>query len=222
MSRRRGGSGQSPAARILPALAVLLLPACSSAGADNTWGDGDEVGPWTVRYTGYGEVSVNDSQVILEPRSAESLDQTHGALVQTTAQCQDANFAVTVRTESQVRKDPPNPWEVGWVLWNFHNDTHFYAVALKPNGWELSKQDPAYPGNQRFLDSGTSPQFPIGEDYRVAVSQDWPAMTVTVDGTELVTFVDEESPYRGGAAALYTEDARVVFSDFELPDCLLP
>lgn len=63
----------------------------------------------------------------------------------------------------------PNPWEVGWLLWCFSPDpTHpydpsptsnsnfrFYALCLKPNGWEVSKQDPAYPGGQRFLKSNT-------------------------------------------------------------------
>ena len=63
----------------------------------------------------------------------------------------------------------PNPWEVGWLLWCFSPDpTHpydpsptsnsnfrFYALTLKPNGWEVSKQDPSYKGGQRFLKSNT-------------------------------------------------------------------
>lgn len=63
----------------------------------------------------------------------------------------------------------PNPWEVGWLLWCFSPDpTHpydpsptsnsnfrFYALVLKPNGWEVSKQDPSYKGGQRFLKSNT-------------------------------------------------------------------
>lgn len=61
----------------------------------------------------------------------------------------------------------PNPWEVGWLLWCFSPDpTHpydpsptsnsnfrFYALCLKPNGWEVSKQDPSYKGGQHFLKS---------------------------------------------------------------------
>lgn len=61
----------------------------------------------------------------------------------------------------------PNPWEVGWLLWCFSPDpTHpydpsptsnsnfrFYALCLKANGWEVSKQDPSYQGGQRFLKS---------------------------------------------------------------------
>ena len=170
-------------------------------------------------YTGYGDVTISDDEVVLEPRSADSPDDTHGALVHTTRSCQDADFEVTLRTESQVREHSPNVWEVGWVLWNLSDDEHFYAVALKPNGWEISKQDPAYPGNQRFIASGSDRVFPLGEDYRVRVSHDWPEMTVSVDGEELGTVVDEESPYRGGAIGLYTEDARVRFANFELSDC---
>ena len=63
----------------------------------------------------------------------------------------------------------PNPWEVGWLLWCFSPDpTHpydpsptsnsnfrFYALCLKANGWEVSKQDPSYKGGQRFLKSNT-------------------------------------------------------------------
>ena len=63
----------------------------------------------------------------------------------------------------------PNPWEVGWLMWCFSPDpTHpydpsptsnsnfrFYALCLKPNGWEVSKQDPSYKGGQRFLKSST-------------------------------------------------------------------
>lgn len=64
----------------------------------------------------------------------------------------------------------PNPWEVGWLLWCFSPDpTHpydpsptsnsnfrFYALCLKANGWEVSKQDPSYKGGQRFLKSNTA------------------------------------------------------------------
>lgn len=63
----------------------------------------------------------------------------------------------------------PNPWEVGWLLWCLSPDpTHpydpsptsnsnfrFYALCLKANGWEVSKQDPSYQGGQRFLKSNT-------------------------------------------------------------------
>ncbi|KSU79339.1 calcium-binding protein [Pseudarthrobacter enclensis] len=182
------------------------------------WSDGEIHGRWTVMYTGYGEVSGHDEEVVLEPKSAASEDITHGGLVHTTRSYMDPTFEVTVHTEFQVRDGPPNGWEVGWVLWNLSDDEHFYAVALKPNGWEISKQDPVYPGKQRFITTGVEPQFPIGQDYRVRVEHDWPRMTVSVGGRVLATITDDERPYRGGTIGLYTEDARVRFSDLDILD----
>lgn len=88
-----------------------------------------------------------------------------------------ANIVTTAQLRSPDNTPPtkdnpdsrPNPWEVGWLLWCFSPDpTHpydpsptsnsnfrFYALCLKANGWEVSKQDPAYPGGQRFLKSNT-------------------------------------------------------------------
>lgn len=86
-----------------------------------------------------------------------------------------ANIVTTAQLRNKDNTPPtkdnptsePNPWEVGWLLWCFSPDpTHpydpsptsnsnfrFYAVVLKPNGWEVSKQDPSYKGGQRFLKS---------------------------------------------------------------------
>lgn len=92
------------------------------------------------------------------------------------------SFSANIVTQAQLRSpdntpptpqnpdSKPNPWEVGWLLWCFSPDpTHpydpsptsnsnfrFYALCLKPNGWEVSKQDPAYKGGQRFLKSNTA------------------------------------------------------------------
>jgi putative lipoprotein len=89
-----------------------------------------------------------------------------------------ANIATTAQLRSPDNTPPtpqnpdskPNPWEVGWLLWCFSPDpTHpydpsptsnsnfrFYALCLKPNGWEVSKQDPSYKGGQRFLKSNAN------------------------------------------------------------------
>lgn len=200
-------------------LVVHLLTDVLRPGAATTmqtWRDGEEHGRWAVEFTGYGKASGHDDEVLLEPRSAPSEDVTHGGLVRTVEAYQDADFEITVRTEAQVRDGEPNVWEVGWVLWNYNDNDRFYAVALKPNGWEISKQDPAYPGKQRFIASGDDRTFPVGQDYRVRVEQDWPRMTVSVDGQELATVTDDERPYRGGSIGLYTEDARVRFTDLAI------
>lgn len=202
-------------------LGVALLVLLIMAGVNNVWrfqpwADGETHGRWTALYNGYGRTVGTDQQVLLEPKAATSADVTHGSLVHTTDSYTDADFEITVKTEEQVREGTPNVWEVGWVLWNFRDNDHFYAVALKPNGWEISKQDPEYPGSQRFLATGEDVTFPIGKEYRVKVEQNWPQMTVSVNGHILANVIDRERPYRGGSIGLYTEDARVRFMDLEV------
>lgn len=214
-TRRRTVVWAAGAALILVVTLVIVM----IMRAENHWNEGETHGIWQVRYNGHGSVTGDETSVTLEPKSAESWDVTHGGLVHTVGQCDSPEFSLTVHTEAAVRHGEPNVWEVGWVLWNFTDDTHFYAVVLKPNGWELSKQDADYPGNQRFLASGSDRTFPIGQDYRVTVEQDGATATVYVDGEELVTYTDDDQPYLQGSIGLYTEDARVRFTDFDLPDC---
>lgn len=199
---------------LVVAVLVIALTAVGlflTRGGDRPWKDGEERGQFRSVYHGYGTVTGNDDEIILHPQPAEDLSITHGALVVTRDVFDEVDFNVVMTTEQQVRKDPPNPWEVGWVLWNHTDDDHFYAVALKPNGWEISKQDPAYPGKQRFLATGSEPAFPVGESHLVSVTQSDGEMVVSVDGEVLASVVDNETPYRSGSIGFYTEDARVRF-----------
>lgn len=192
--------------------AVLLV-----GWAAGTWAEGSQHEGWTVVFDGYGRVREESGAVVLEPARAKTPDVTHGGLVITTQpHPAGTDFAITLRTEEQVRVGEPNVWEVAWVLWNYQDNDHFYAVALKENGWEISKQDPAYPGKQRFLLTGTAPRHPVAEDYRVRVTQDDGAMSVFVDDALLGTVRDTERPYTEGHIGLYTEDARVRFSDLTI------
>lgn len=210
----------------------LTLAACS-AGPGSTngasdpsaslqpWPQGSVHGTWQVVFDGYGQVQGSATTVVLEPNIAEERDVTHGALVVDQSAPAAIDATVTVRTEHQLRTPQPNPWEVGWVLWRYQDPNRFYAIALKPNGWELSKQDTAYPGFQRFLTSGDTPVFPVGEPHTVTIRHRGDTMSVSANGTELTTFTDTERPYSEGGLALYTEDARVAFTDFridELPE----
>lgn len=198
----------------LGACAVVAPPAGQSEGP---WQDGEERGRFRSVYHGFGTVTGDDDEIVLAPRSAEDLSITHGGLVVTRQEFHQVDFSVIMTTEQQLRRDPPNPWEVGWVLWNYTDDDHFYAVALKPNGWEISKQDPAYPGKQRFLASGHEPTFPIGGTNHVSVQQSGDEMAVSVNDRLLATVVDDEAPYSSGAIGFYTEDARVRFQDLSIP-----
>jgi hypothetical protein len=170
-----------------------------------------------VIYTGYGHVVESDGVITLSPRAAREPSVTHAALVATTAVA-GAVFTTTIatRTTQQLRLPHPNPWEVGWVLWNYTDDEHFYYVALKPNGWEVGKEDPAYPGAQRFLVTGTK-AFPLDRWHEVTIRQSGTTFVVVANGETLATFTDKERPYTGGHVGLYTEDATVEFRPVVVP-----
>lgn len=174
--------------------------------------------PWATVHDGYGSVTCVGDKVRLVPRGAMSPEQTHAALATSEQVRVEAGatttFTTTLLTSAQLRRGAePNPWEVAWLLWCYQDDLHFYALVLKPNGWELSKEDPAFPGAQRFLASGQEPQFPVGKEYAVAVTVVTTGarsmMSVKVDGADLVTVSDDQSPYQSGAVAAYAEDADV-------------
>ena len=117
---------------------------------------------------------------------------------------------------SQTSSTSPNTWETAWAMWHYTDNTHFYYLILKPNGWELGKGDPKYAGAQRFLATGSSPKFPIGSWNEIEVTQTGAAIDVSVDGEHLTHFVDEERPYLNGAIGMYCEDSRVYFDDLSV------
>lgn len=194
---------------VLAAGAVTLAAACSQ---ESPWREGESHGRWRVVFTGYGDVAGSGDNVTLSPAVAGTREVTHGALVVSGTAPADLAVSARVLTARQLRPERPNPWEVGWVLWRFSDPDHFYAVALKPNGWEVSKQDPDYPGSQRFLASGSSPTFPVGTEHTVEIVHVGDTTAVRANGQPLATVQDTEQPYAGGGVGLYTEDARVHFS----------
>ena len=154
------------------------------------------------------------SQVMwVAPAAATALSQTHAALVTSNSVLtSDVNFRGTTRTVKQLRvNNPPNAWEVPWLIWNFTDNTHFYYLVLKPGGWELGKADPAYPGAQRFLATGTNMKFPVGDwsNFEIVHNQTTGTMTVKANGTQLASFTDTERPYTAGRIGFYAEDAEV-------------
>lgn len=196
--------------------AALVVAAMTLGRSASGWAEGEERGQFRAVFDGHGTITGDDETIVLEPNVAADRDITHGALVVTTQRYEGLKAQVDVETQEQIRDGEPNPWEAGWVLWNYTDNDHFYAVALKPNGWEISKQDPAYPGKQRFLASGSNPSFAVGTKHTVNVTHRGTEMTVSVDGEILDTVVDDERPYRQGAVGFYTEDARVRFSDLSV------
>jgi hypothetical protein len=187
------------------------------------WQEGDVVGPWRVQFTGYGKIAVidvgGDPALSLTPHRATAPDLTHASLVVSNQRFGDLEIAVTTQTRGQLREgSEPNPWEVGWLVWDYRDDDHFYYLIAKPNGWELGKRDPAYPGGQRFLATGSNVRFPVRDEIELRVRRIDDTIDVWVDDIHLVEFIDDERPYLGGRIGLYSEDASVLWDDVEIWD----
>lgn len=184
---------------------------------DTPWLDDANVGGWTSVYNGYGlnTVALDGSRVLSEaPQVSTRKSETHAGLVVTSNAVADFDATVRMKTVQQLRVgSAPNPWEVGWVLWHHTDDTHFYSFVPKPNGWELGKEDPAYPGAQRYLATASTPTFPVGQWYTVRIREVGATITVWVNGAQIVTFTDTERPYASGHLGLYNEDSHVHFDD---------
>jgi GH18 family chitinase len=201
-----------------PVLAAPFINNFSSYTLNTCFIDGSTFGPWTSAFSGYGctQVGTTGGKFWLDeaPAVSTAAALTHSALVLGPAFAAPITFSVNVYTNSQLRQNSaPNPWEVGWVIWDYADNNHFYSFMLQPNGWELNKEDPAYPGNQRFLASGTSPVFPIGAWYIVKIVQTQNVITVYVNGELITTFTDTQTPYTTGSIGLYDEDSDVRFEN---------
>ena len=209
----------------VPALAIVVFSDdFSSYSAGSCLPDGTAFGPWTVVFAGFGCVKIESdgaNQWLHAVPKVPNGGNTHSSLVvgpsfSSFIASSTFTYDLNVHTVSQNRtgRKAPRPWEVGWVVWHYTDNDHFYYFIPKTNGWELGKRDPAYTGGQRFLATGTSPQFPIGVPYAVRITQDAAnTMTASVNGQLLTTFTDMERPYTAGKIGAYTEDAHVHFDD---------
>jgi hypothetical protein len=221
-----GGVMAAGAATAAPA--PLLNESFSKLAAGVTWTDGDTIladTKWRVRFAGYGTVRAVDGTsraLRLAPAPATSPGDTHAALVVSqavlTRPC--INLKSRLRTSAQLRTgSSPNPWETGWLVWDFVDEAHFSYLALKPNGWELGKRDPAYPGGQRFLATGSTPTTAIGQWRTANVVRSAGTMTVKLDGRLLTSFTDRERPYSQGSIGMYTEDAAAEWDNIRVDGC---
>ncbi|MFN2527903.1 MAG: calcium-binding protein [Candidatus Baltobacteraceae bacterium] len=180
------------------------------------WIDSSVVGNWLARYNGFGTTQVvqgasGGKMLELSPRPSVVASETHAALVLSTQTFTDLQATAEVQTVAQLRASAPNPWETAWFLWHYQDDKHFYYLILKPNGWEVGKEDPLYPDAQRFLDTGTDRTFAIGSTNQVEIVQRGATISIAVNGSALTAITDTERPYLSGSVGLYCEDARVRF-----------
>jgi len=178
---------------------------------------GDGRGAWEVIFDGYGWVGIRPESprsLTLMPGTATRPDETHASLVVSKREHSDFTLTASAVTARQLRVGSElNPWETAWLVWHYADNTHFYYLALKTNGWELGKADPSYRGAQRFLATGSTPRARIGDKSHVRISQRGTTSTVWIDNERVASVTDEERPYLGGRLGFYTEDAEVRFSD---------
>lgn len=198
--------------------AVLLDDDFSSYPVGASYADGQTFGNWTDVFNGFGyqKIVADGGKQWLEqsPKASVKRNETHAALSVSQQSFTAPQVVADYVTVAQLRTPTPKAWEVAWLLWNYTDNTHFYYLALKPNGVELGKEDPAYPGAQRFLATLPTPGFPLGQPVHVQVDQTVNpdgsvTMTVSANGSQVATFTDTERPYASGKVGLYTEDARV-------------
>jgi GH18 family chitinase len=202
----------------IPVLTGPFAETFSSYPLNTCIADGATFGPWTSAFSGYGCTQIKTDGVKYwldeSPFASASSSETHSSLVLGPSFAAPITFSANVYTNAQLRKNtPPNPWEVGWMFWDYTDNSHFYYFQAKPNGWELGKEDPAYPGSQRFLATGSSPVFPIDAWYSVKIVQTSNVITVYVGGQLVTTFTDTQTPYTTGQIGLYNEDSNVRFEN---------
>ncbi len=200
-----------------PTSSTLFYDDFSGLAADGGCiADSQNFGLWHSVFAGYGcnsIVNLPEGQAVsLKPMVSTSSGETHAGLVVGPSFSGDYIFETILKNQQQLRTGTaPNAWEVAWAFWNYTDNVHFYYFVVKPNGWELGKGDPAYAGAQRFLSSGSSPTFAIGQWHNIKITQKSNVITVAVNGAVLTTFTDNERPYLSGRIGLYTEDAHVYF-----------
>lgn len=202
-------------------------PGSPYSAACSPWREGTHCGAWRLVYDGYGTATgTYDStgwRYVLEPRTPDRSDRTSAALALSDRQLDNLDVSVRLRTREQLRRPRANPWEVAWFLWHYTDDQHFYYIALKPNGWEVGKENPAHPGAQQYLATGRVPAFPVGQWFDVRVRQLGGEIDVLVNGERLAYIQDNDRPYTHGSVGLYTEDSAAEFHQVRLaPISALP
>jgi 1,2-diacylglycerol 3-beta-glucosyltransferase len=225
-----GRTGSPPGGRrrrSAKALTVAAALVCATVGAGLAWSAvssrGTGRGQWLTVFTGYGHTEVTGSDagqaITTAPRTTQSRRATHAALVVSRGRYADFVATLRVQTVRQLRRGAagrPHPWEVGWVVWHYTSEHSFYALTLEPTGWLLSKQDPAYPGGERFLASGRIPHFRVGVPHRVGIVQIGDQITVSGDGHLLTRFTDTRQAYLRGSFGAYSEDSDARFWDIRV------
>lgn len=174
------------------------------------------------KWNGGGFTSWANSTLTEEPKTASSTTETYSAFqVSTKALRMPYRVRFTMTTNKQLRQNStPNPWEVAWFAFAYKPDGRFKYLILKPDGYGIELGESLLNDQQNFL--WTSPfgqdQFPVATTYNVEVRAENNMITMLVNGqTYLIyTLSSKDILDLNGALGLYTEDARVQFSNVQV------
>lgn len=175
--------------------------------------DGQRLGPWQVVFDGvsFGPgVRFSAAGLRLKPDVARTPDQTSSAMVVSRMRFGQGALHVTASwtTGAPTRRGTPNPWEVGWLVWDYVDNDHFTYLILKPTGWEVGRRSPTEVGGQRFIADGADPATPRGQVRTVSIDRLRDQTTIRVDGAVLIAYSLPASE-RHGAVGMYSEDSTV-------------
>ena len=178
------------------------------------WAESSTNGRFTVAFNGFGTVGIQARRLRLSPAAATTAGETHSALVTAAAPSADVDLQASVTTVAQLRTGtPPNPWEVGWLLWNFVDNNHAWYLAVKTNGWEIGRRDPSGAGGQVYITTGNLPATPVGSTRQVRIRHIGSNLTVWIDGQRIVDLANAAPIFSAPTIAFYSEDATVDFDN---------
>jgi hypothetical protein len=203
-------------------LAILPAGATTTLVADNfnskplaTWAQYSTHSPWYVNITGYGTagITTDGTHVLFEkPKEATTKAETHSSLV--TSKATFINADGTVR-EKVVRQYPrggtPNTYDVAWILWHWQDSKHYYWVALRTNGLSFGKTN----GSQHGIFYTKTP-YAVGHWYTVRVWQRYRTIRVYVNGTQVMSYTDNDGAYEKGKLGLCAENSIVHWDDVDV------
>jgi hypothetical protein len=159
-----------PASASTQSQTMVFFDNFSSYPAGVCWTDNSTLGPRFVAWSGFGcVVAFTDASggtwLNEEPaassgsgRSALTVGPSPGAVTSDT-------FEVSIKTLARLDKNR-KPWPVDWAPWSYCNQSSFYNVVVKTNGWELDKEyaTSTETQGQCFLAAGTDCKFRSGTD----------------------------------------------------------
>lgn len=180
-------------------------------------------GKWQNVYNGGGSsgVGISGSKHVfyIYPKASTSSSETNANLVISTQQLSNFTLNINVNTAEQLRRnDPPNNWEVAWVLFRYTDTFHYYWFALKPGGVELGKKDCSGCTNsfkhQEFLSTVDYPNLKVGDWSSWKITAVGNHIRLAINGTDVIDFVDHKMSDKlaKGSIGLYGED---VYAEFD-------